>query len=156
MSVAFPETLPRPQRSGYGYQVASPIETTGADRGMGRMRRVGQRPSVQARLRWIFSDTQLAEFAAWWRNFAWFGTQTVTIILLNAYNDVAQDVIPLGAYTQKALGGRWEVELPVNLLALPIATQAEMQSAIDNYNDMIATNALHQMVHITMHGMLYP
>jgi hypothetical protein len=150
MATAFPFTLPRPMRMGYGYQVGQPHAETPNDRGLGRRRRLGIGSTTTATLAWRFTQTELQTFAQWWRDDIAYGTADFSIQLLNGYDDVAQDVRPKGAYSASRLDGVWDVTLPVELVAPPIATQTVMQDAIDNYDDLALADQFHYLVHTTI------
>ena len=150
MTVAFPSDLPRPQRAGYGYELTTPMEMAPNDRGLARPRRIATANQLRMVLSWIFTTAQLATFAGWWRNTAAYGTTPFTLALVNGYIDASQEVRAIGPYKVSEAGGRWAVSMPVELVAMPVASQAEMQTAIDNYTDLSQADALHFIVHSTL------
>lgn len=152
MATAFPLTLPRPSRMGYGYQVGQPHVETPNDRGLSRRRRLGTGSTTTATLVWHFAQSELETFAQWWRDDIAYGTADFEIQLLNGYDDVAQDVRAKGPYTASRLDGIWDVSLPVEFVAPPIASQSVMQDAIDNYDDLTFADKFHYLVHVTIPG----
>lgn len=150
MAVAFPVSLPRPQRDGYAYDLTPPLSVSANDRGLGRARRVGTVNKVRMRLVWLFTDAELTTFADWWRTTAVYGTERFTIQLLNGTNDTAQECMAVGPYAYEPAGGRWRVSLPVDIVAMVVATVDQMQDAIDNYDGLLLSDALHQTVHIIL------
>jgi hypothetical protein len=150
MATAFPVGLPRPLRAGYGFSVAQPHTETQNDRGLGRRRRAGIGKTVTMTLAWRFTDSELQTFAQWWRDDIAYGTAPFEIQLLNGYDDVGQDVRPMGPYVAQNLIGAWEVTMPVELAEAPVASQGDMQDAIDYYDDLILLDDFHTLVHITI------
>lgn len=150
MATAFPVGLPRPMRARYGYAVQPLSVTQQSDRGLARRRRIGTGKSVQMTLNWTFTEAELVTFANWWRDDIFYGTDDFDIQLLNGYDDISQNVRPAGPYTAENLIGAWSVSLPVELVELPMATQAVMQDAIDNYNDLLFADDFHYLVHVTI------
>ena len=150
MTTAFPITLPRPLRAGYGYQVSQPHAEQPNDRGLGRRRRLGIGNSTSMTLVWRFTEAEFQAFAQWWRDDITYGTANFEIQLLNGYSDVAQDVRPVGAYSAQNLVGAWEVALQVELVAAPVASSATLTEAIANYADLTQARALHTLVHVSI------
>lgn len=148
MATAFPASLPTPMRMGYGYSVEQPHTETMNDRGIARRRRLGIGSTITATLAWRFTQAQLETFAQWWRDDISYGTDDFTISLLNGYTYTAQDVRPKGAYTAARLDGAWDVSLSVEMVAMPVASQSEMQSAIDNFDDLLQAGPFHYLVHV--------
>lgn len=158
MTVAFPSSLPRPQRSGYGYELEPRSASTPNERGLGRLRRMGTAVQVRADLAWILTQAHLVAFAAWWRDTAAYGCEPFTIRLPTGYADQEQEVRAVGAYTATATGGRWLVKLPVELVARPVPSLATVEDAIANFalyaEASASASALHQLVHVTLPELL--
>ena len=150
MTAAYPAELPRPQRDGCGYDLTPPLAMSPNERGLGRVRRIGSVNQVRMQLTWIFDRSQLTVFASWWRTTIACGTLPFTIKLLNGCDDADQEVIATDAYEYEPAGGRWMVRLPIDIPNMTVATQAQMQEAIDNFADLTQADALHQAVHFTL------
>lgn len=148
MAVAFPGSLPRPMRAGYGFQATQPHAESANDRGLSRRRRIATGTSTKSTLAWIFTESELQTFAQWWRDDVAYGTADFDIQLLNGYDDVSQIVKATGPYTASRLNGAWQVSVPIECTAPPIASQAVMQDAIDNYSSLILVNDFHYLVHV--------
>jgi hypothetical protein len=137
-------------RINYGYQVGQPHVETANDRGLSRRRRLGIGKTVSTTLAWRFTDAELQTFSQWWRDEIAYGTAPFEIQLLNGYDDISQDVRPIGPYVAQNLIGAWEVTLPVELAESPVASQGDMQDAIDYYDDLILLDDFHTLVHVTI------
>lgn len=158
MATAFPLTLPRPSRMGYGYQVGQPHAETPNDRGLSRRRRLGIGSTTITTLAWRFTQDELQTFAQWWRDDIAYGTANFTIQLLNGYADAAQDVRPKGAYTATRMDGIWDVSLPIEFVAPPVLSADDLATVIANYPENWATVSavLHTLVHETIPIANYP
>lgn len=152
MSVAFPIELPRPQRAGYGYELVPPIEMAVNDRGLARPRRIARADQIRMSLSWIFEPAKYFAFYDWWINTADNGTTPFTIALVNGYDDAIQEVRAIGPYKVSEAGGRFNVTLPIELVAMPVASQSEMQDAIDNFSDLSGASVFHETVHHIIPG----
>jgi hypothetical protein len=115
---------------------------------LSRRRRIATGTSTKSALAWIFTEAELQTFAQWWRDDVEYGTADFTIQLLNGYDDVSQTVKATGPYTEARLNGAWQVSVPIEWTAPPIASQSVMQDAIDNYSSLILGNDLHHLVHV--------
>lgn len=75
--IQYPEGLPYPQRSGYGFTPVSPLLRTGLQSGRARQRRQYSSTPDYADVTWRMSATQSQLFRAWWEEVlvsgsAWF------------------------------------------------------------------------------------
>jgi hypothetical protein len=147
MSVALPGTIPAPILSSYGIEVDYQLGPTATELGAGRLRRRSLDAKVTASLHWNLTSSQMDDWQTWWDATAIYGTEVLSLPIVNGYSLETQDCRALGSPTRSINGGIWSVSLPVEVVAQPIASTTVLDDAIATYDDLILADAFHVAVH---------
>lgn len=151
---AYPSTLPRPTRQGYGLEPRDCTQRTPMEFGVGRVRRRFTRAPTDILLRWQFTQAEFAQFEAWWTQITLDGSVAIDMPLANGDGVNSLSARFVGAYHATLRGTGYEVAAKVDTTSLPQLTAAQLAvaSAYAPADLLYGSPALHILIHTTLPG----
>ena len=115
----WPTTLPNPQFSGYALETQDATRRTDMEGGSARVRRVSTAVPDKVTLKWIFDETQMAAFRAFWESDWTHGAAWVVLSIRDgrAAGLIARECRPVPAVFKSApiSATHWQVEMTVEV-----------------------------------------
>ncbi|WP_324710397.1 hypothetical protein [Pseudomonas citronellolis] len=122
--IEYPEDLPFPQRSGYGFTPVSPLLRSELQSGRARQRRRFTSTPTVGSFTWLLSDTQAVLFEAWFKEVLLDGSQWFECPLKAPMGKKAYVARFMDIYSGPVLFGRshWQYSANLELRERPVLT----------------------------------
>ena len=127
MTVAWPDSFPAPQISGYSLQPEESIARTSMDSGVARQRRRFTSSPTKVKLRWKMSQELFGFFQSWYIYKAKAGAEWITIDLSNGQGYNPSQARFTTPYSAKPLShDQWEVMADFEVREMAILDELQL------------------------------
>lgn len=153
--VAWPDRLPPPLASGYGYQPQASFIRTNMDSGLARQRRRFARIPSTVSVSWIFTQEQLALFEAFVHYDITDGADWFSAQIANGQELQSVKARMIGAPKVDVIEpGIWHVSVQMETVDMPMATADEYVVLRDFGADVFhaQVGSLHTLIHVELPG----
>lgn len=153
--VSWPDLLPAPLASGYGYQAQASFIRTNMDSGLARQRRRFVRIPSTVSVSWIFTQEQLALFEGFVHYDITDGADWFYAEIANGQDLQSVSARMIGAPKVDLIEpGIWHVSVQMETIDMPMATSDEYQVLRDFGADVFhgQVGSLHTLLHVELPG----
>ncbi|OHV13016.1 hypothetical protein [Kushneria phosphatilytica] len=145
----YPDVLPLPLQSGYGFQPTSPLQRTEMSSGRARQRRMYSTVPTVASVTWLFTPEEGRIFEGWYRNLVtdgadWFVIRLKTPLGIQPYKARFTDIYD--GPTLKG-GNYWEFSAELELIERPTLNARETADALTGGSFTDAVTLLDDVAH---------
>lgn len=156
--IAWPERLPVPLSTGYGYQAQKPFVRTDMESGLARHRRRFARFPVTVSVVWLFTQEQLGLFEGFVHHELLDGVMWFAAVIASGQDTkrVKARMIDSPKVERVSPVGLWNVSVQLETLDMPVADADQYVFLRDFGQDVMhyTSSELHKLIHSDLPGPL--